>query len=404
MDNFSKLLKMELGQQIPVKSMHKMRRDVVKRVRQFNPTDPFPYGCHMEQHKFWCDEESNTVSLKCVGPLEYSLPNSRWGFFDECVTQKFYDRDLSESTLIVDRDENDDIMFDIYQDVDSYLSRCMDRSNELMTFSVGGPRFFENNVLLKNSPLWPGRNQARYAYKRDVFRDCRYVHGSPLFRHHYEFPTNPSLKGVVVDNPPNWHDIENRDEDIFEDPNEFGYVATQLTHLPKMLGYDIGNILTYSPLYDARPNKNLNYFRKRERLTLLTVVSSFLEQSQALPFKYRTDEIVYAQRDVLHHPSMYVVNRKSLIVNKPHVFYNDDSHEVHCLPLPLARNALKWSEGFLGDCMTYALQCRYEEPMRKIALNMDSAKVGLFERDGSYCTTTPTPGNLPSIRSKDQQT
>ena len=43
MDNFSKLLKMELGQ-IPVKSVHKMRRDVVKRVRQFNPTDPFPYG------------------------------------------------------------------------------------------------------------------------------------------------------------------------------------------------------------------------------------------------------------------------------------------------------------------------------------------------------------------------
>ena len=119
------------------------------------------------------------------------------------------------------------------------------------------------------------------------------------------------------------------------------------------------------------------------------MVSSFLEQSRALPFKYRTDEIVYAQRDVLHNPSMYVVNRKSLIVNKPHVFYNDDSQEVHCLPL--ARNALKWSEGFLGDCMTHALQCRYEEPMRKIALNMDSAKVGLFERDGSYYTTTPTP-------------
>ena len=119
------------------------------------------------------------------------------------------------------------------------------------------------------------------------------------------------------------------------------------------------------------------------------MVSSFLEQSRALPFKYRTDEIVYAQCDMLHNPSMYVVNRKSLIVNKPHVFYNDDSQEVHCLPL--ARNALKWSEGFLGDCMMYALQCHYEEPMRKIALNMDSAKVGLFERDGSYYTTTPTP-------------
>ena len=55
----------------------------------------------------------------------------------------------TESTLIVHRDENDDIMFDIYQDVDSYQSRCMDRSNELMTFSIGGPRFLKTMFCLK---------------------------------------------------------------------------------------------------------------------------------------------------------------------------------------------------------------------------------------------------------------
>ena len=72
-----------------------------------------------------------------------------------------------------------------------------------------------------------------------------------------------------------------------------------------------------------------------------------------------------------------MVNRKSLLVNKPHVFYNDDSSQFHCLPL--VRNALKWSEGFLGDCMTFFLPCRYEEPIQSIALNMDWAKLGVFE-------------------------
>ena len=36
------------------------------------------------------------------------------------------------------------------------------------------------------------------------------MYGSPLFRVHYEFPTNPSLKGSAVNDPMlNWWDIEN---------------------------------------------------------------------------------------------------------------------------------------------------------------------------------------------------
>ena len=73
-----------------------------------------------------------------------------------------------------------------------------------MTFSVGGPRHFENNLPLENSPLWEGKKLARYIHHRDMFRDCKYVYGSLLFRYHYEFPTNPSLKGGVVNNPDNW--------------------------------------------------------------------------------------------------------------------------------------------------------------------------------------------------------
>ena len=65
------------------------------------------------------------------------------------------------------------------------------------------------------------------------------------------------------------------------------------------------------------------------------------------------------------------------MVNKPHVFYNVDSSDVHCLPL--VKNALKWSEGFMGDCMTIFSEYHYEEPIRSIALNMDFPKVAIFE-------------------------
>ena len=69
------------------------------------------------------------------------------------------------------------------------------------------------------------------------------------------------------------------------------------------------------------------------------------------------------------------------------MFYNDDSSDIHCLPL--VRNTLKWSEGFMGDCMTLHSPCRYEEPIRSIALNMDFAKVSLYEFDGRYYSAVP---------------
>ena len=50
------------------------------------------------------------------------------------------------------------------------------------------------------------------------------------------------------------------------------------------------------------------------------------------------------------------------MVNKSHVFYNDNSYDVHCLPS--VKNALKWCEGFMGDSMTIFAECRYEEPIR----------------------------------------
>ena len=264
----------------------------------------------------------------------------------------------------------------------------MDISGELMTFCVGRPRYFENNLLLENSPLWTGRNLAHDIYHLDIFRDCKYMYRSPLFRVHYEFPTNPSVKGSPVNDPMlNWWDIENRDEDISEDADDYGYVATQLMHLPKCIGYDLGNVLSYLPIYDLQVSKESIHQQKHIELTPGSVTLNFLCQSRMLPFKFRTNQVAVAQRDCLHDPSVYIINRKSLLVNKPHVFYNDDSSDIHCLPL--VRNTLKWSEGFMGDCMMLHSPCQYEKPIRSIALNMDFAKVSLCEFDSCYYSAVP---------------
>ena len=91
----------------------------------------------------------------------------------------------------------------------------------------------------------------------------------------------------------------------------------------------------------------------------------------------QTDEVAVAQCDFLHDPSIYIINRKSIMVNKPHVFYNNDLSDVHCLPL--VKNTLKWSEGFMGDCMMIFAECHYKEPIRSIALDMNFPKVAIFE-------------------------
>ena len=99
---------------------------------------------------------------------------------------------------------------DAYMNTNSYQSHCMDLSKELMTFAIGGPRFFENNTLLENSPLWLGKNLAYDVLHIDTFRDCKFVYGAPLFCNHYEFPTNLSLKGEVINDPDGWWENEDR--------------------------------------------------------------------------------------------------------------------------------------------------------------------------------------------------
>ena len=82
------------------------------------------------------------------------------------------------------------------------------------------------------------------------------------------------------------------------------------------------------------------------------------------------------QRDSLHDPSVYVINRKLVLISKSQVFYNDDSLNVYCAPL--STNALKCSESFLGDAMNIDHKCKFEEPLHSITIDFDWPKVALF--------------------------
>ena len=106
MDNHSKLLKMALGQQIPIKSPYKMKRVVMKRVKSLNPTLA---PRNLDQGSCWFDNKIMQSSSSC-GPLKYSLRNSKWAFFYECVTQRFFDRDPDAGMLIQYHDGNNQVL------------------------------------------------------------------------------------------------------------------------------------------------------------------------------------------------------------------------------------------------------------------------------------------------------
>ena len=123
-----------------------------------------------------------------------TLPASNWlyqilklFFFYECVTQKFHEGN-PDSGLFFDLE-----LQDIYDEPSSYENSIMSASGELMTFSVGGPRFFENNTVMEIFSEWNGVNLANEEHLIEVYHDCPRVYGSPLFCMHYEYPTNPRM-------------------------------------------------------------------------------------------------------------------------------------------------------------------------------------------------------------------
>ena len=182
-----------------------------------------------------------------------------------------------------------------------------------------------------------------------------------------------------VDEEVAWWDINSKEDDCFKDTNDYGYVATKLSHLPRVIGYDFGNVIMYRTLRGNEEGARL-YDLKRSNLSGVNVIRKLINETSELPFNLCSDSVAIVQCDVLHDPSVYIINRKSVLVNKPYVYYNKDSSNVHCAPL--STNVLKWSEGFLGDCMTIEPVCRYEEPIRNVVLNTDYPKISMFEHNG----------------------
>ena len=90
---------------------------------------------------------------------------------------------------------------------------------------------------------------------------------------------NPSLKESNYEHEV-WFDIENHELDLFEDAHEYGYVATQLTHLPRFVSHDAGNMLSYSP-YNGSFNAHL---QQGVELTASKKLLDFLHQTCTLPF------------------------------------------------------------------------------------------------------------------------
>ena len=221
-------------------------------------------------------------------------------------------------------------------------------------------------------------NPAKDIHNIYIFRDTKHIYGSPLFRHHYESPTNPSLMHRFDQKA--WWDINHREDDCFLDSDKYGYVANQLTHIPQLIGYDYGNVLTYSEHIDNEPN-NLEAHIKTT-LHGPNLMRALRKEVPMLPFNLCSDPVAVVQHDVLHDPSIYVINRKSVLVNKPCVYYNDDSCDTHCGPLSM--NALKWSEGFLGDNLSIEGNCKYEEPIWSIVMDADYPKLSISEKGGRF--------------------
>ena len=364
-DNPSKLLKQELGMQLPLKSIFKLRRDA----RKFAGRNRMPVVCGVLDPFYWYYDGYLKHGQTCSGH-EVLLANNKSSFFDECIVQHFHSMTVNAANLRLPS-----VTFrDIYDLTNNewnpvtYQHSQMNMSGELMTFAVGGPRFSRNGVLTADT--------TNNGVVIGVVRDCRHVALAPLFRYHYKLPTNPSAK--YIDQHMAWLvQMRNqvlRQEDPFQDADEYGYIAMQLTHLPRLVAFDAGNMLTFG--------------EDPTRLSKEAVNHTFLKDLNQ-EFRHRMDTSAIVQREPLNEPSVYVVNRRSLLTNKPQVFYNDDSSFVYSAVL--ATNALKWSESMLGDCSKVFSSGELFKPIRTLALDVDKVKLCVFGKGRgkdvmfSYC-------------------
>ena len=223
-DTPARLLKLELGAQLPITSLPKLKRDIVKSLKRRS----FCGQLNSHGSKYWQYRDES---------IEYALPNSRSSFFDNSVVQKF-----EAVSKIHSHYHTTDYIHDTYE------YKMMQHSGECLSFCVGGPRYFEAPTIVETFDQWLSWNPSKdFLATNNSYRDCGYVAKSPLYRNQYTHPTNPGM--VAFNNNFNWqHNNRDYKLDLCKDADNYDYVPSQLSHLPKAMGSDPGNMPSHIPI------------------------------------------------------------------------------------------------------------------------------------------------------------
>ena len=100
-----------------------------------------------------------------------------------------------------------------------------------MSLCVGGPRYAEAPTVVETFDQWSSWNCSKYfLLKNNSHGDCGYVAKSPLYRNQYIHFTNPRM--VAFNNNFDWCNNKNDQLDPFKDADNYGNVASQLSHIP----------------------------------------------------------------------------------------------------------------------------------------------------------------------------
>ena len=88
--------------------------------------------------------------------FEYALPNSKDGFFDKSIIQRFH----GGTPDICHHYHTEDYAHNMYD------NKMMVYSEECMSFSVNGPRFFDNPIIVETFNQWSEWNHSNSFYQK----------------------------------------------------------------------------------------------------------------------------------------------------------------------------------------------------------------------------------------------
>ena len=126
----------------------------------------------------------------------------------------------------------------------------------------------------------------------------------------------------------------------------------------------------------------------RNSITARKAYSNFFTEIQR-PYAQHSISTKPIQHNPLNYPSVYVINRKTLLRNRMQMNYNDDQSPNLCSALSV--NCLKWSKSFLGDMIHYYhYDDKDTELLRNVALRMDKPQLMVFDVGNSTYTFLPT--------------